>query len=196
MKITDAWIDDPTTRGQLLAPELCVEVDELPSVTIEPRSFGGGWSVGKYGPFIRFTQSDPDVPATAGAFNVRFAREFQPVVDVGLFLKDSHEDGIGGYALNVTRARQLIRKWEKNWRLLLSDRAAQAGAMTWVPLDINPKCRYWIKTSTHTTDGHVCGRPATGTVHREGLELPHCPEHMHLFNKKFAAKRSASSTSR
>lgn len=187
MKITDAWVDDPTERGVLMPPLVCIEIDQMPDVTIEPKSFDGGWTVGKYGPFIQYRDGNP--ATKAGDFNVRFARTFPPVVDVSLFLHGPQEDSVSDiYSINVARARQLLRKWDRDWRLLLSDREAQDGSMTWVPSQMYPKCRFYYPKSKS-----CCGMTATGTIRREGVELPVCKEHLHESNRAFAARRATTS---
>lgn len=185
MKIKDAWVDDPAFRGVVEYPQLCVEVDELPDVTIEPAEFSGGWTVGKYGPFVKYTQSLLPEETDAGDFNVRFRGRFPSIVDISLF-KTGEELSYEGYAINLSRARQLLRKWQPQWRLLLADKDAQSGKIIWRPVDSNPVCRFY--------DGNnACRNPkVAGTVRIKGVELPFCREHIQAWNQSRAAMRTTS----
>lgn len=180
MKITNAWIDDPTIRGEMARPRLCVEVTEEPDVTIEPEPFAGGWSVGKYGPFVQFVAPEP---VDAGDFNIRFRNRFPVVVDVTLFVADADEGRVG-LSLPLTRARQLIRKFDGNWRLLVSDRAAENGELLWVPIESNPRCRHWLDTK-------VCGQRPTRIIRVNEIDLAMCETHVREHNERYAAKRTA-----
>jgi len=192
MKIEDAWIDDPTLRGELEPPMLCIRVDELPGVTIEPEDFAGGWTVGKYGPFVKYTQRDhpkqPLSPVSAGDFNIRFRRRLPPVVDLQLFVGEGEENQHDGFSLPLSRARQLVRKHDPSWRLLLSDREAQAGSIAWMPVQSNPGCRHWLDTEA------CMGKP-TSTIRVNDLDVPLCSTHLTEHNAKFAAKRAAKAAS-
>jgi hypothetical protein len=183
MRITDAWIDDPTLAGVIEPPRLCVEVDELPDVTIPDENFSGGWIVGKYGPFVKYSQTHP---VDAGDFNVRFRGRFPSIVDVTLLVKGKSAE-YNVYALNLPRARQLLRKWDSKWRLLIGDKEAQNGKIIWNPVESNPVCRKW--------DGSkICGeKEIAGSARIEGVELPYCREHLRVHNATQAAKRAASS---
>lgn len=188
MKIEDAWIDDPTLRGKFDTPMLCVRVDEMPGVTIKPENFTGGWTVGKYGPFVKYTQQDdPTAPlseVSAGDFNVRFRRRFPPVVDLQLFVGEGEEDQHAGYSLPLTRARQLVRKHDPTWRLLLSDKAAQSGSIVWMPIQTNPGCRQWLGETT-------CGDKPASIIRVNDIDFPLCSNHLIAHNAKFAAKRTS-----
>lgn len=183
MKITYAWVDDPTLRGELKPPQLCVEVDEKPDVTIEPRTFEGGWSCGKYGPFVKYTALEP---ATAGDFNIRFRNRFPVVVDITLFIGDRDKTGLTGFSLPLTRARQLVRKWDPEWRLLISDRAAEGGDLLWLPVQTDPKCRHYSPASKT-----LCERVPTKTVRVKNIDLALCADHLRYHNESMAAKRAA-----
>jgi len=190
MKITYAWIDDPTLRGELKPAQLCVEVDSQPDVTIEPRTFNDGWTAGKYGPFVKYSQHDPGAmfpsPVSAGDFNVRFRGRFPVIVDITLFIGDDDKKGLTGYSLPLTRARQLVRKWDADWRLLISDRAAEGGNLVWMPVQTNPKCRFFYRTHKNT-----CGAEPTRSIRVENVELALCAVHVKEHNDRMAAKRAA-----
>lgn len=188
MKITYAWIDDPTLRGELKPPQLCVEVDESPDVTIEPVLFADGWTCGKWGPFVKYDRMEGPYPAKAdaGDFNVRFRHRFPVVVDITLFVGDHDKKGLTGFSLPLTRARQLVRKWDPDWRLLVSDRDAESGALIWLPVQTDPKCRQYARASQT-----LCERKPTRMIRVENVELPLCAEHVRMHNEKMAAKRAA-----
>lgn len=181
MRITNAWIDDPTLRGETSRPQLCVEVTEKPDVTIEPESFSGGWTVGKFGPFVQYLHEDsPD----ASDFNIRFRGRFPVVVDVTLFIEGKQEY-VDLFSLPLTRARQLVRKYDPNWRLLVSDRAAENGELLWVPIESNPQCRHWLENK------QVCGQRPTRTIRVSDIDLALCETHVREHNERYAAKRTA-----
>lgn len=187
MKITYAWIDDPTVRGELKPAQLCVEVDELPDVTIQPRTFADGWTTGKYGPFVKYDFDQPlnPRPVNAGDFNVRFRGRFPVIVDITLFVGDK-DSGLSGYSLPLTRARQLVRKWDADWRLLVSDKAAEGGSLIWLPVHSKPTCRFFYHAVEHT-----CGSEPTRTIRVESVDLPLCDAHVKEHNERMAAKRAA-----
>lgn len=183
MKIIDAWIDDPTMKGELRKPEICVQVDSMPDVSIEPTTFDGGWSVGKYGPFVKYWCSAGGVDAST--FNVRFRSRFPAVVDIVVIVgNDMHEEE--GFSLNVTRARQLIRKHDPKWSLRVSDRAAMNGTFLWEPIESDPACR-------NHSDGQTCGQRPTRAVNISGVDLHLCDTHMTEHNHRFATRRMQSS---
>lgn len=180
MKITNAWIDDPTMHGDMARPRLCVEVTNKPDVTIEPEAFAGGWSVGKYGPFVKFDAPDA---VDAGDFNIRFRNRFPVVVDVTLFIEGG-EEYVDLLSLPLTRARQLVRKYDPNWRLLVSDRAAESGELLWVPVEVNPVCRHWLNSK-------VCGQRPARVIRVNEIDLAMCEAHVREHNDRHAARRTA-----
>ena len=184
MKITDAWVDDPMQSGITEHPKLCIEVDEMPDVSIPPQDFSGSWTVGKFGPFIRYSCSTHKVDA--GDFNVRFRGRFPAIVDISLFLKDQDESASEDYAINLTRGRQLLKKWSNSWRLLLSDREGQNGRLIWRPVESNPLCRFYNL-------GLACSKPAVTSVWMKGVEVPLCANHLKSYNEKHASLRATSS---
>lgn len=185
MKITDAWIEDPAGRGRLESPYLCVQVDEKPDVTIAEENFAGGWTVGKYGPFVKYDNpANPD----AGDFNIRFRNRFPPVVDIELqVFNNTGVELIGGsFALPLKRARQLVRKYANDWRLLVSDRnAEESGLLLWLPVQRNPVCKSW---TGHT----ICGKQPARTVRVRDVDLPLCDDHIREHNEKHRLARTAS----
>lgn len=199
MKITNAWIDDPTLRGKLAKPELCIEVDSEPVSTIPDEAFAGGWTVGKYGPLVKFTAPEP---VDAGDFNVRFRNRFPVVVDVTLFRQCDclhkktagcdHEDGQLGYSLLLTRARQCLRKFDPSWRLHVSDRAAENGQLIWVPVQFGAGCRQWLVTSP--SKGATCGRTPARPIKVGEIDLVMCERHIRENNERHAALRVEASS--
>lgn len=203
MKITDAWVFDPTIDGVLKPPMLVVEVDTLPDVTIGPDTFSGGWTVSKYGPFVKYVQQDPGAmhksPVNAGDFNVRFGGRFPSVLDVRVQTGDAATDQ---FSLPLNRARQLVRKHAHEWRLLLSDKAGQHGSLLWLPVQASPQCR-WVTHPARTglgregnmsTDAQTCGYFPARYVTIDGVDIPLCPEHTQAHNTEQAVKRTASAS--
>jgi hypothetical protein len=188
MRILNAWIDDPTLHGELEAPRLCVEVDEKPTVSIKPEPFAGGWQVSKYGPFVKYFCSTERVGA--GDFNIRFRNRFPVVIDIQLYVGDGDEEGTSEFCLPLTRARQLTRKHDDGWRLLVSDKAAEKGELLWVPVETDPSCRHWL--------GHANGtckqRPARAVRHHD-INFPLCAEHLQQHNSRQATARAEFRTS-
>lgn len=182
MKITNAWIDDPTTRGEVEPPILCVEVTEHPDVTIQPEPFAGGWTVGKFGPFVKYEGPDE---VDAGDFNVRFRTRFPVVVDILLFIGPEDQTGKPGFSLPLTRARQLVRKYDADWRLLISDRAAEAGSLLWRPVQSNLTCRFWLPQDV------ICGRKPAKHIRLNEVDIPMCEAHIKEHNALQAKKRAA-----
>ena len=180
MAIQSAWVDDPLAGGKLLQPIFCVEVNIWPDVTIPDEKFEGGWTVGKYGPFIKYSHGMTDT--NPGDFNMRFARRFPPVVDISLFKVGEDEPSVQ-YAMNLKRARALLRKYEPTWRLLLADRDAQQGAMIWFPTEHDPVCKYW------TSQNRICGQPYSETVLVEDIDVPVCSQHRGVYNSRQAVGR-------
>lgn len=185
MKITNAWIDDPTLRGQLAPPKLCVEVTEMPSVTIEPESFSGGWKVGKFGPFVNYFQQDsndvPPSPVSAPDFNARFRNRFPMVIDITLFTPTEEVDGL---SLPLPRARQLVRKYANDWRLAVSEKAAESGQLLWEPVQVNPECRHWMP------EHRTCGGVPAKFIRVGNVNFPMCQHHIEIHNRAQASRRT------
>jgi len=192
MTIENAWVDDPLSRGELLQSKVCIQVNIWPDVTIPDKNFDGGWMVGKYGPFVKYWRKPNFGPANAGDFNMRFAQIFPPVVDIALF-KGHTEEYHENYAINLRRARQLLRKHSPNWRLLLADRHAQEGQIVWFPSEKNSSCKFWIGTESEAgleIEGHTCGMPMVGHARRGDIDIPFCTEHMKEYNQFHARGRT------
>jgi hypothetical protein len=189
MKILSAWVDDPTVYGTVEPPILVVEVDEYPDETLEALTWPDGWSMSKYGPFVMYDFSENHRDIDAGDYNVRFAGAYPPVVDIVLRVGSKTYSGM--FSLPLTRARQLVRKHCKEWRLYISDADAQKGALLWVPQEINPTCHFW-------TRGHICGTPAGGgritVVQYKGVQFPLCDRHLTDHNNKNAEARRANTS--
>lgn len=192
MKITDAWVDDPALDGKLERPILCVQVDEMPDVTIRPSTFSDGWTVGKYGPFVKYEGPDN---AGAGEFNIRFRNRFPVVVDIVLTVTSERANGLSytfektEYCLPLSRARQLMRKFDDAWKYVVSDRDAQKGTILWVPNEINPACKFFVAEKGQR--GEICGRHPATPIPVNGIDLAMCISHIKEHNDKHAAKRAA-----
>lgn len=190
MKILDAWINDPTLMGTIKPPVLHVAVDSMPDETIPQETFfGGEWSAGKYGPFVKYANMHESVDA--GDFNIKFRGRFPPVVDIVLTLvrvledDTETEEDIEGFSLPLNRARQLVRRHDSSWRLLLNDRAASdEGKLLWLPVQTHPVCRRMLRNE-------VCGRVPTRTIRVMGTDLPMCEDHIREHNENQAARRTA-----
>jgi hypothetical protein len=180
VRITNAWIDDPTLIGEVEPPGLCVEVTEMPDVTITPETFSGGWTVGKYGPFVHY--EGPNL-AEASDFNIRFRGRFPAVVDIDLFIGKDMPSGKTGFSLPLTRARQLVKKYDSDWRLTINDRAAESGSLLWLPTQTRPACRSWV-------DDRICGRVPSRPIRVKDVDFPMCEMHLQEHNKRHAEKRA------
>lgn len=181
MKILDAWVDDPTLKGVIEHPELVVVVDHMPDVTIPPESFEGGWTVGKYGPFVSYSQEGRQ--PTAGDFNVRFREKFPSIVDV-VVMRELEEQRM---ALPLSRARQLLRKYDSNWRLVVSERDAERGSILWLPVRHVLTCRWWDGSTKST-----CEKTPAVNIKIRNVSVPLCREHVKNHNDLHAAKRASS----
>lgn len=163
-------------------PELIIEVTEFPDVTIPSESFGGGWEVSKYGPFVHYVGP---AGSTAGDFNIRFRSRFAPVVDIELSVAGRIDPRGKRFSLPLTRARQLVRKYDSTWRLLVSDKAAESGTLLWLPVETMPGCRgLW-------SDGRVCLSRPTRKINTSGIDLPLCALHVKEHNDKYAIARQS-----
>lgn len=185
MKITDAWIFDPSLQGQIALPELCIQVDEVPDVTIPPETFGP-WTVGKYGPFVKYAKQDESV--TAVDFNLHFRGRFPMVIDVVLVVDNGHDTSEVlemPFSLPLSRARQLVKKYDPDWRLLVSDREAVTGNLIWRPVESNPECR---------GQGGFCKVRPSHPVRIKGVEVPLCIDCTRKHNAAQAHARTASSS--
>lgn len=192
MKITSAWIDDPTQRGTYEPPTMCVEVTEEPTVSIPEETFAGGWTVGKYGPFVAYSQQDspgthsaPSGKATASDFNIRFRGRFPVVVDIRLF---TPAEEISGFSLPLTRARQLVRKHVPVWKLVVSERAAESGGLLWLPTLIHPTCR-WNERNGKAV--FICHAVPARYVRIGNCDVPLCGTHIEEHNSKQAERRTS-----
>lgn len=207
MRIESAQITDPRQPGvRGKRPYLTVFVEELPVPTndTEKQVFGTiEYTSAKYGPFIEFTAepATPDLPWTnearhaffgqspSGMFNVAFRDSFAPVVDV-VIMYDGHALE-GFWALQLRRARTLIKKNHLPWRLLLSDYDAVKGHVAWVPVADPLKCMFH---GLHSSAA-CYSREIDTTVTLNGVDYPLCKTHREQHNKRHARLRVESSIS-
>lgn len=188
MRILDAWIDDPTQRGEKMPPMLCVSVDEQPSST--GIDLVGGVTVQNYGPFAQHYQllGDGNRPLiTASRWNVLQGKHGRPTVDVVVFVGDSEEPW-GEYTMTLARAKQLIKKHCKEWRLYVNERIAETGEIAWTPVQQNPTCREWV-------GGKCCGERPARSVRVGAFEMPLCSRHLTAHNDRRAEARRSSKSS-
>jgi hypothetical protein len=157
-------------------------------VTIEPEHFANGWTVGKYGPFVKYTKDSNPYPVSAVDFNLAFRDRLPMVIDIVLVV----DNGRGKsevqeipFSLPLARARQLVKKHDPDWRLLVSDREAVHGNLVWRPVESNPECR---------GDGGRCKIRPAGPVRIKGVEVPLCQEHTRLHNQTQAQARALSTS--
>jgi hypothetical protein len=185
VKIEHAWVDDPVTRGEILPAKLCLQVDVFPDESIPYVSEGKVWEVGKHGPFIVYKRFGS--PATAGDFNAALSKKYKAVVDISVFEDDDTDNYRDMYALPLTRARQKLKQFAPEWRMLLMDREAQAGKILWIPVRKDPRCKYWFGGE------QVCGKEIVGFARRSGVDIPYCREHLEAFNREHARNRAQAS---
>jgi hypothetical protein len=187
MKINDAWVYDPSLQGRLELPELCIEVDEMPSPTIPAEQFADGWIVGKYGPFVKYENLYRTV--TAVDFNLAFRDKFPMVIDIILVLDNGQDAPLSEvpFSIPLVRARSLVKKHSPDWRLVISDREALHGNLVWRPIQSNPPCR-----GDH---GSCEARPAS-YIRVKGIDIPLCQDHIKAHNAAQAHARAAASTSK
>lgn len=185
MKIEDAWIDDPTLYGEIAPAQMVVQVNELPSITIPWEDFPGAWEVSKFGPFVCFRHNG-GTEVGAGDFNVRFRGRFPVVVDITLSVGPA-EEHFETFSLPLTRARQLLRKYQPDWQFAISDHAAQKGHILWVPAEMNPSCRHWLG------EKETCGHRPVTFVRNDGVDYPLCLRHKRAFNTHAAERRATTS---
>lgn len=211
MRITDAWVSDPLVGGKIAPPELNVQIDSLPNVTVAAEVWQRDnevWQVARHGPFIKYERLslphsyehwpvDETLAAVsfsqlneAGAYNSFFAGIFPPIVDIFLI---SEEKDHYGWATSLSEARRLLRKYDNKWKLVLSDRAAQTGKISWRLQEVRPPCKHFLFGSDR-----ICGtKPTSGTVTQSALdgpvEIPLCAQHLREFNNTQASRRVATS---
>jgi hypothetical protein len=187
MKIMRAWVYDPTVDGHLDPPQLYVETDSYPDQTLDWIHADDDWQQAKYGPFVAF-ERERTTDYDAGDYNVRFAGQFPPVVDITLVV--GSQVYFEMFSLPLTRARQLVRKHASDWRLYLDDHEAQSGSMLWLPRMTKPRCRWWM---THRKPPSVCNSPEEAMyVRKDGIDFPVCPKHLQDHNNLMANRRRAS----
>lgn len=180
MTFEDAWVDDPLLRGEVAQATFHVRVNIWPSETIAQEKFEGGWTVGKFGPFVKYTHEL--LTTDAGDFNIRFAQapnRFPSIVDLTLHVGDEYTNE---YSLYLKRSRVLLRKFSPNWRLILSDQEAQHGRNVWLPVEREAPCKFW-------EGEEICGATSAAIVRIDGYEVPYCAAHKELHNDTNAKLR-------
>lgn len=195
MKITDAWIDDPTLRNELEASMLCIELDEKPYLTdsiLDPKT---GWITKRYGYFFQFVvprrgDNGEEGFATAAEWNTIRGplATLDPMVDVTLFFEgESDRDSMDNVCLALGRARSILKRHESNWRFYLSELQAREGRISWMPVEVNGPCRHW-------TESKMCESKPTRPTRIKNLEVPLCQAHQQEQNAMHAAKRRGESS--
>lgn len=189
VKIERAWIEDPLTRGVHEPAALHVRVDAKPDETIPFKEYqASDWTffVGKDGPFVKYhfeCNMTTELSGNfAGLFNKHLAGQLPSIVDIRLHIEDASQH----YALPLKRARQLVKKHDPDWRLLLSDKHAEkAGWVLWQPVKSNPVCMFWLG------DSNTCGNATvTGKTTVNEIEIPLCTLHARKVQAKFATSRT------
>lgn len=182
MKILDTWVHDPTynplhsgTLPPLVAPSLCVKVDESPTPWRRGVIDHGDWTLEKFGAFYRVKPKEGTYPDYSGVgwINAKL-NYYPPLIEVTVILdKDCRE-----MAMPLGRARQLLKKFtDHEWYLKLSERDALEGRILWVPRQVNPECR-------------VCWtRPAYYVLVNNTVEMPLCQKHVRENNERYATRR-------
>lgn len=205
MRIKSAWVDDPLQGGTVSPCELTIEVDEFPETTIEPEVYQSSdtevWYVGKRGPFVTYEWHNlGGAFATIGKdgkFNVSFSGVFTPIVQVvvGIDTGDEWIVDPGSWNLPLSRARQLLKKYDPSWRLHLSERSGNNGELAWKLVELGAGCRYWLLGLDK-----CCGKKSVQTVTASGwdgpVDMPMCEQHLHQHNRQQAARRQSSSKER
>lgn len=184
MKILNAAVDDRRFDTTPQRPILSVAIDEMP-VQTNPVARRDGWTTAKYGPLIEFTcPSDiEDERKFASQFNIIFPK-FAPVVDIIVSYEGEVLEGSWGMALG--RARNLLRKWETNWKLWISEYEAQHGRIGWVPTENQHTC------AANFLDNERCDSFGTQHLGKHGIDYWYCADHMKDFRAaQYAARRSA-----
>lgn len=169
MKITDAEVSDSRREGVLKNPYLMVLTDENIIETGEPRGYNN-WRLIPHGPFFavdwqadRFSEwTNGDI----GTFNVASIRP-KKLVEVLVVSPDEEID----LAMDLDRARRLVRKYQPTWRYILDDVAGQHSKLQWRLVEKNPRCI-------------ECGLPAVDEVYHRSTYLPLCGKHISQHNRK------------
>lgn len=216
MRIKDAWVSDPLDGGQISPPELVLDLDVLPGITVEPEVWqrdNEAWLVARHGPFVKYERHvlpvkydsfplDEHLGAdyfsswkSAGRYNSFFTGIFPAVVDAHLWVGEEEDESVDYFwSITLVNARRLLRKHCNTWRLTLDDRAAQAGKISWKLQEVRPPCKHWLFEGDK-----VCGRkPTAGVVSQSGwdgpVDIPLCATHLREHNKNQASRRVASSS--
>lgn len=192
MKITEAWVDDPTEVGVALEPILCVSIDESPSLTRED-TLVSGVTITQRGPFFQLRTPTGSV-LSAGEYNAKFRvrpRESQCLVDIALSLNDS--DAEEGWAIHLSRGKSLLRKYADTWRLYLNERHAESeGRLTWIPVSTSPTCRWSSRLfDGYKEEGEICGAVPARVIRALGIDIPLCKEHITEHNHRQAKARAS-----
>lgn len=200
MKIIKAWIDDPREDATVERPTVVILVDEDPHQSTDaisrPIHLGSESSIVscKFGPFIRLWHegSMPDIPSVGnklsetlkGEFNKAFSDIFPPIINIKLSTEDDWIEG--NWGLPVKRARQILKKFNVPYRLLLNDRDAQHGHISWVPVRSEPICVWYDAMG-------LCGLEATSHVSIGEVDMTLCAGHLEMHNREQAMKRISTS---
>lgn len=171
MKFLNAAVYDPRKAGEYEAPYLLLTVDENIRETGDPVELGSSWKTILHGPFVAVDSFDPAQQVfkpveNLGAFNAsgNFSKR---LVEVCIISPDEEID----LAMDLLRARRLLRKFDLGWKYLLDDVAGQHGELLWRLVEDKPRCVQ-------------CGEPAYNEVYFKSTHLPLCSQHLAEHNRK------------
>lgn len=200
MKIIKAWVDDPREDATVERPTVVILVDEDPhqSTDVTYRLVGNtevNIASCKFGPFIKMWNEGhaPEASFLSQArsnfilkneFNTAFAGVFPPIINVKLSTEDDWIEG--NWGLPVKRARQILKKFNVPYRLLLNDKDAQHGHISWVPVRSEPICLWYGEMG-------LCGLEATAHVSIGDVDMTLCAPHLEAHNNEQAKKRISTS---
>lgn len=199
MNIYAAYVTD--RRAINKRPVLTIVIDSMP-VASNPIVRRLDWTSAKYGPLIEFTCGDDaglvDLLKTelspAAHFNLTFADSLAPVVDVRVKVKPvGVRDDPGAYApldgywaLQLRRARSVLKRFDIPYRLVMSDWEGTRGRPGWVPVPIEPKCDAEFLLDPVENQ---CNNAGTEHVSLKGIDYWLCMDHLASHHAKHFAAR-------
>ena len=198
MNIISASVSD--RRASKARPILTVTIDSMPVPTNEvirrEDSDRNNWTSAKYGPLIEFAcashrqQTDLllDTLSPASYFNKVFADGLAPVVDVKVIHRTDSSNEIleGNWAVQLRRGRNLLKKYDLPWRLLMNDYDGQKGRLSWTPTENRHTCAFNFLSSPPA----ICKDAGQHHVSMSGIDYWFCPSHYKDHNAKHYSARS------